>query len=225
MTLNNLYEEMWFSALEKFKENQFSLDQQMDDKDDLRRGITLLLRPCDKVKKKISDFLQEVRSIEPYQYYYPLSDIHITVMSIIPCCAGFKLEDINVPNYLKVVQESFETLKKDYIRFKGITASPSCIMIKGFPENNQLNQLRDNLRKNFSRSNLQSALDKRYEIQAAHATVIRFKAGLNNKTKFLQISEKYRKHDFGTFEADNFELVFNDWYQKKINTRVLQQFS
>lgn len=224
MNLNKHYEDMWFKSLEKFERNEFQIDPQIDSSDDSRRGVTLLIRPSELVKKEISNFINDLKIIEPHQYYYPSSDIHITVMSIISCYSGFDLGDINIKDYEELIALSLKNIKSEQINFKGLTASPSCLMLKGFPAYNQINSLRDNLRLNFSQTNLESSLDRRYEIQSAHATIVRFKTEVKNKNAFLELLEKYRDFDFGTFELENYEFVFNDWYQKKESTKILNIF-
>ncbi len=110
------------------------------------------------------------------------------------------------------------------IQFKGLTASPSCILIQGFLTNT-LNEIRDELRKTFKNSDLQQSIDKRYNIQTAHATVIRFKSELTDQTALINLIEKYREFDFGTFEIKQIELVYNDWYQREKFVKKLHTFS
>ena len=38
------------------------------------------------------------------------------------------------------------------------------------------------------------------------------------------IIEKYKDFNFGKFEIKKFELVFNDWYLRNENTRILNVF-
>lgn len=224
MNLDNIYEEMWLNAIGKFKNNQFEIDQQISNPNDIRRGITLLVRPSEVVKGKINIFLDELKSVEPNLYTYPASDIHITVMSIISCYSGFKLTDVNIDDYVKKIELSLANITSEEILFKGITASPSCIMIKGFLENNQLNELRNQLRYNFGQSDLQSSIDQRYTIQTAHSTVARFQSDIKQPKKLIEILEKYRNYSFGSFKVNTFELVFNDWYQKVEHTQLLKSF-
>jgi hypothetical protein len=128
-----------------FEKQEFELDPLIDDKSDFRRGLTLLIRPDEETKKNISVFLNELKAVDPDQYYYPPSGFHITVMSIIPCYQGFSL-DISIDKYLNIIEKSLINILNEKIVLKGITASNSCIMLKGFPETGALNQLRDNLR-------------------------------------------------------------------------------
>jgi 2'-5' RNA ligase len=89
----------------------------------------------------------------------------------------------------------------------------------------ELTNIRNGLRDKFQTSNLQHSIDKRYSIQTAHSTIVRFKKPLLNPDSFLQKVKKYRNLDFGTFEVNELELVFNDWYHRASTTVVLERFS
>jgi 2'-5' RNA ligase len=109
------------------------------------------------------------------------------------------------------------------IKFKGITASTSTIMIQGF-YGEILNTLRNNLRINFQRSHLEQTIDKRYSIKTGHSTVVRFQNKLEQENNYLEALEKYKDFDFGEFEVNRVELVFNDWYQRKEHVTILSYF-
>tara|TARA_R110000868_G_scaffold32076_1_gene117063 strand:+ start:9196 stop:9885 length:690 start_codon:yes stop_codon:yes gene_type:complete len=224
MDLDLHYEKLWSEALLKFNQKKIEIDPLIDSESDQRRGITLLIRPNDLVKKEISKFTTELHKIDPTQYYYPLSDIHITIMSIISCYDGFDLNNITISEYSKLINLSINNTEKTKLHFKGITASNSCIMLKGFPENDTLNAIRNNLRVNFATSDLENSMDKRYKIMTAHSTIVRFKSDIKKHDAFLKVIEKYRDFDFGSFDITNYELVFNDWYQKKEYTKILDEF-
>jgi hypothetical protein len=53
---------------------------------------------------------------------------------------------------------------------------------------------------------LEQSLDKRYSIQTAHSTIIRFRRELNQKRCVLKLIDKYVDHDFGTFEIEKWNL-------------------
>lgn len=110
------------------------------------------------------------------------------------------------------------------INFKGITVSPSAIMIQGFVSDNFLEDLRNNLRNNFKNSGLEESMDKRYSISTAHSTVVRFRKKIKNKEKLMETLEKYRDFNFGKFTVEKYDLVFNDWYQRKQFVQQLKQF-
>ncbi len=217
---NNLYEE----SIPKIREDKYQLDHQIDSLSDNRFGITLLIRPDVEIKNNIQRFLQEIKAIDPEQYYYPNSDIHITVMSIISCYVGFNLENISVPEYVKSIEKSLVGINNIEINFKGITISPSAIMIQGFVNNNSLDKLRNNLRDNFRNSGLEESIDKRYSISTAHSTVVRFRKEISNKEKLIETLEKYRDFNFGKFTVQKYDLVYNDWYQREKIVQQLHEF-
>lgn len=224
MNLTEHYKELYESSIRLIENGDYKTDLLIDSPADRRFGITLLIRPPENIKNRIQVFLKDLKQVDPSQYYYPNSDIHITVMSIISCYEGFQLDQISIPNYVDLIKESLSGIDRFEIKYKGITASNSGIMIQGFPENDNLNNLRNNLRKKFKNSDLEQSIDKRYSIQTAHSTALRFRKKLQNKNEFLKILERYKNADFGSFEVKELELVFNDWYQRERNSKLLEKF-
>lgn len=224
MNLTQHYDQLYKTSSEIISTGKYSIDSELKNESDSRFGITLLIRPNDEIKANIHTFLNELRKAEPEQYFYPDSDIHITVMSIISCSSDFTLNQISAKEYIEVICRSLVDVEKIQIHFKGITASPSALMIQGFPSDETLNNLRNRLRENFKNSGLQQSIDSRYSISTAHSTVMRFQEKLHDPKKLIEIAEKFRDYDFGEFEVKNLELVYNDWYQRKSTTRVLGDF-
>jgi len=224
MNLAEHYHKLYTESIAKIAAGNYETDHLIDSDTDQRFGITLVIKPDDATKGKIQQFLTEAKAIEPDQYYYQNTDIHITLMSIISCYEGFDLKDINIQDYIQLIQEVLARHKRFKIQFKGLTASASCILIQGFLTDT-LNEIRDDLRAGFKNSDLQQSIDKRYAIQTAHATVIRFRSELIHVDALLSLIEKYRDFDFGTFEVKQVELVYNDWYQRERFVKKLHQFS
>lgn len=214
MNLKEHYNRLYLNSVEMIKNDHYSIDQLIDSSSDKRSGLTLLIRPSLEVKNKIQYFLNELKKDNPNQYYYPNSDIHITVLSIISCHDSFDMKTISIPEYSKIIQKSIEEIENFEIHFQGITASDSAIMIRGFTDDNVLNQLRNNLRSNFKNADVEKSIDKRYVLQTAHSTVMRFKSTIENKDALLENLQKYQTFDFGKFKVEEIELVHNDWYQR-----------
>ncbi|HKJ42754.1 MAG TPA: 2'-5' RNA ligase family protein [Sunxiuqinia sp.] len=224
INLPDHYDLLYRNAVQKIKSGQYQADSLIDSLDDHRMGVTLLLRPSPKVNNNIQQFLYELKAIDPTQYYYPNSDMHITVLSIISCYSGFKLSQIDVDEYVEVIRQSIPRQPILEISFSGITASPSCVMIQGFPIDGSLNEIRNRLRTNFQQTNLMQSIDQRYQLQTAHSTVARFRTELKQKSKFIAVMDRYRDFDFGTFRVDALELVYNDWYQRQERVQRLHRF-
>lgn len=225
MDLNQHYNNLYEESIEKILKDAYIIDYQIDSLLDNRFGITLLIRPSIQVKNSIQHFLDELKPIDSEQYYYLNSDIHITVMSIISCYGGFDLATVSVPDYVEIIEKSLVGINSFEINFKGISVSPSAILIQGFTNSNFLNDLRNSLRNNFKNSGLEESIDKRYSISTAHSTVVRFRKKIKNKDKLIEILEKYRDYDFGKFTVEKYDLVFNDWYQREQFVQQLHQFT
>ncbi len=225
MNLQQHYDQMWVQASSLFESGSFECDAFLRNPTDKRRGITLLARPPQAVATRIQQMLDELQSSEPLQYYYPIADIHLTILSIISCYEGFTLDLISPKAYIEIITEALRSHSPFVINFEGITASPSCLMIQGFLNGNQLNHLRDDLRVCFKSSDLQHSIDKRYNLQTAHSTVVRFQKPPQLPLDWLEKIKKYRNFNFGTFEINELELVYNDWYQKAEYTVSLAKFS
>jgi 2'-5' RNA ligase len=224
MDLASHYTNLFTESCEKISNDNYVIDTQIDDLSDNRLGITLLIRPTEEIKNNIQLFLNELKEVDPSQYYYPNSDIHITVMSIISCYDGFDLNKITLQDYVAVINTCITGLNTSVINLQGITASPSAIMIQGFPNDTSINDLRDNLRAAFKQTSLEQSIDKRYSLSTTHLTVVRFRKPINNKDLFLKTLHKYRDFNFGKFEIKNLELVHNDWYQRAEFVKLLSDF-
>ncbi|UXX80098.1 AKAP7 2'5' RNA ligase-like domain-containing protein [Reichenbachiella carrageenanivorans] len=217
------YAQMWEEAIRKFGEGSSEPDALIDDPADERRGITLLARPSTQLSAQIVDFQNKLKQEEPCQYYYPTSDLHLTVLSIISCYTGFRLTDIEVADYVEVIETCLE--KPIQICFRGITASPSGILIQGFPEGEGLEKLRNALREAFRARSLQHSIDSRYKINTAHITVARLRRPLTNPEKMVALLECFRDFSFGGMTISILDLVFNDWYQQARKVKNLHTFS
>jgi len=224
MNLMEYYDNLYKDAILKIRSDNCQTDNLIDSPSDNRFGITLIIRPNIQIRNRVQKFLSELKAVEPDQYYYPNSDIHVTIMSIISCYKGFDLEQISITDYVDLINKSIINHKRFEIEFNGITASPSCIMIQGFLNDSTLNEIRDNLRINFGNSNLERTIDKRYPILTAHSTVVRFRKELIRKDKFIKELDDYKDFYFGRFLVDSLELVYNDWYQRKEHIKELYRF-
>lgn len=229
--MNNIqmiYNSLWKKSSTNFKNNIFELDDNLNRKSkDKRRGISLIGRLDNKIIRKIIDFLDHCQLLEPDQYYYQAKDIHLTILSIISCYKGFKLNNFPREAYEEIIAKSINEQAEQgpiKISFQGITASPSCIMIQGFPQTNRLKLLRKHLRTNFKSSSLENSIDQRYKLETAHSTVIRFKKPLASNKLFLDYLNNYREYNFGDCQLKKLELVYNDWYMSSAKVSKIKTF-
>lgn len=223
MNLDQRYEKLWKDSITLVSAGSVQIDPKIFSPEDKRSGITLLSRPSGKTLDLIEQFCSELRLIDPKQYYYPRSDIHLTISSIISCYDGFALRKIDVTKYIKIIEKVCRDIPKIEIEYSGITLSPSAILLRGFPAENSLERLRKQLREAFLESELEHSIDLRYKLVTAHITTVRFANPLLDPEAYLQTLHNFKEFDFGRSSIENLELVYNDWYQKASKVKLLHK--
>ena len=223
---NQIYNQLWARFSDAIDKNQYQTDPYIYQQEDNRRGITALayIEANDTgLVDNIAQFYSDAKVIEANQYYYPLSELHLTILSIISCFDGFKITDIDRQHYIDVFQHALSEVQPIDIEFRGITASPSCILIQGFAQNSALTMLREKLRTEFGAPGLKSTFDTRYKQTTAHLTAIRFTQPFKDAKRFKQFCAQQRNRCFGSIRLSRIDLVFNDWYQRSSNTTSLNR--
>lgn len=221
--MREIYAQMWQNAMQKYQKNQFESDQHLNGLKDTRRGITLLARPTEETRRNIVKFLSEFSRLAPEQYCHPESDLHITIMSIVACRHDYEL--VNEQQYCDAVSSILKSVRAFNIAFSGITASANCVLIQGFIQDDSLDNLRNSIRQEFSKNTLEHTMDTRYTIKTAHSSVIRYRKPVINPSRLINFLESNKDRYFGDCKITELELVFNDWYQRKLNTRVLSRYA
>jgi 2'-5' RNA ligase len=227
MNLQQHYDALWAKSLHQFEQNAFEFDDLIDDPTDTRLGLTVRFQASMDIRHQIELFLNALKNVEPDQYYYPISEMHGTLLTVLTCYQDFDVSTIDTQKYTDVLAKTLQNMPPFTVHFKGITASPSCILIQGFPMEGHLNNIRNALRSAFKNTDLQQSIDQRYTIQTAHSTVVRFKhplpkesgcrSSISNSADFIRILKDYRTHDFGKATIHEVELVANDWYHRTRN--------
>ncbi|RKD91123.1 2'-5' RNA ligase family protein [Mangrovibacterium diazotrophicum] len=220
MTLSEYYNQLYDRAVSKIASGEEELDDRMNRVPD-EMGLILRLRPPTEVRARIEAFLAELRHLEPEQYYYPDSDIHVSVASLILPNKAFQLSQINTDEYIRTVRESVSSIEPFEICFRGITASPGAVMIQGFENEPCLAAIRYHLQNKLNENKLEHAISGSYSVQTAHSTVVRFRKKLQDRQALLALLEKYRNFDFGCFPVSELELVHNDWLHRNEYLKLL----
>lgn len=223
--LEQQYQHLWQNAMQSFHQNRIQTDENLLDKqNDLRRGMTLIIRPSQTVAQQISLFLAELAVAEPNQYFYYSNEFHLTLLSLFTATQNYQPYYAKQSAYPRAVDSILSQTHRFAIRFHGITASPGSVMIQGFPENDALNLLREQLRRQLISEGLGNGLDQRYTIKTAHITVFRFQQQPNNIKQFLECLRKYRSHDFGEMNVSLVRMVENDWYMTQNKVSVIKKW-
>ncbi|HEY8399157.1 MAG TPA: hypothetical protein VIK80_14535 [Flavihumibacter sp.] len=224
MDLDLFYEQLFKEGIQTLKADEYTTDPYLLAGKDHRFGITLLLRPDRAIRQEIQSFFHPFIQTDPNQYYYPHTDIHVTILSIISCYEGFRLSQIDPRKYIRAIQQCVDQTQPFDIIYRGITLSADAVMVRGHLADDSLNQFRNCLRAQIKNSELADSIDKRYAIFTAHSTVIRYQYPLHNKDRWIELLEEHENHDFGRQTVREVELVYNDWYQRASKVQVLHTF-
>lgn len=226
MALSEKYEGMWRDSIDLFQKNQCQLDNAIHSMEDTRRGTTLLSYFLENsvLTNNVCQFIQQLVQLEPEQYYYPANELHLTVLSIISCVSGFQLSNIHSERHIEAIQMALSEINAFEIDYQGITVSPACVLLKGFPADESLNKLRECLRISFDRCNIEHSIDTRYRISTAHTTIMRCQARFQQPEQLVTFLNTYKNEHFGSLTVKNLHYVFNNWYQQRSITQALRHF-
>lgn len=219
-----IYNQLYHSSKQNLRAGKIDIDQNLlDQKNDHRRGLSIILRPDGNTAHQIGRFQDQMQEIDSSQYYQPKTDQHITVLSIITAYDGFKLEQIDIEHYSNIISDALKNHEKFSILLQGVTCSTGAVMIQGFDESGSLQAMRENIKQAFNNSNIKDSLDSRYNLKTAHFTIARFTQLLSDPQSYYEIIEKYREHNFGSFEVAELDFVYHDWYHSTDKLQILKK--
>jgi 2'-5' RNA ligase len=220
-----IYEWLWTGAVAAFEKNHFALDPHLPDKRrDDRRGVALAFKPSRTLQNSIALWLQELAAVAPGQYFYPPEELHVTVLAIIPGSESWRQSIPHLASCKILIGDVLSRHRKFSITFRGVTASPGSVMIQGFPADDTLRKIREDLRETLRQNHLGDGLDVRYKIKSAHITAMRFCQSPANSQRLAAWLKAHRTTPFGDVEVAGLELLFGDWYASAKTARVLQKY-
>jgi 2'-5' RNA ligase len=219
--LQSKYDEIWKSARPFLLSNDLDLDPNLQHiESDERLGLTALIKIEGSCLTRLVQIMGQLQSIEPHPYYYPASDLHLTVLDFTVASEHFVLDRDRVEVYKKILSEivrdsSFE------IEFTGLTAGRAGVLAQGF-HNGELQNLREALRGRIAEHGM--ALQERYKAMTAHSTIARFKQPLASAQEFVRTLEELRHLELGVMRVTRVLFVLHDWYNREEKTRVLGRY-
>ena len=212
MNLEEIYYQKHIKGLESIKnENEF-LDENLNNANDTRRGIALLIRPSEEVNKKIQNKVKELKYIDSSLYLYSTDCLHISLYSFIHQTKDFIYKNEQKELYIRLSKEVLSNVKKFKISCKGLMFTETAILVKGYPEKT-MNEIRKNIRETLYKNNI-SHIEK-YKDDICHLSLGRFKNRITNREKLIQFVDDNYNYDFGSFDVSEVELLCHDWYDTK----------
>jgi len=199
-------------------------DLRLDDKGaDLRRGMTLVLRPDAEAARRIDGVLAELRDLEPEQYFYAPAEYHITFLSLFPATPDYH-RPLQLDAYWSAIAKILSPIGPFILALRGLAATAEAVLVQGLAEENALNRARDQFRERFPAERLSHQIDARYRIETAHLTIMRFRRPFRDAVRFADRLEGLRDVPLGTLRIKAVEWVENDWYLSSEKTDLLHRF-
>ncbi len=224
--LVEIYDQLFHAAKTEIQDGQgLSIDSfLLKPAGDNRRGMTLLIRPSAEIMQALQRIQHQIQAVLPNQYFYPLNDLHFTVLSLVSCTPDFDAKELSLRKYIDLVQEAIFGHQAFQLNLRGLTMTRSAIMAQGFFPSGSLDHIRDHLRTVFHASDLYHTIDRRYKLETAHSTLIRFSNSVLNRAPLLPLIEQLRQIEIGAFPVTDLQLVSNDWYLRQQHTHLLATF-
>lgn len=220
-----VYDRLWQEAVAAFAAGGPVIDPHLPDKTrDLRRGLTLLCRPDREVQRAIGTLLAALAEVAPGQYFYRPQEFHVTILSIVPGSELWQDKIGPLTTYRSVVGKVLNGQRGFSIAFRGVTASAHAVLVQGFATDATLAELRDRLREELQKHNVAAELARKYRIQTAHLTIMRFCRPDTDWDRLKRLLESHRTTSFGETRVENAELVLTDWYASADRLRLLETY-
>lgn len=221
MQLLKLYHNINNQGHAAIQSNNEQIDQHLIGiKKDHRLGLTILTSLPAHVCRNINICLQEFKKLEPAQYYYPATDMHITIIDIIAANTKFYLSPLEKKKYTEVLSQIISTVGTIHWELKGIIISPNTILVKGYYSDNLI-KLRNLIRHELPLKGLM--LQERYPTNSGHITIARFTSPLQHPHQILALQEQFEETALGKFRTASLDLVVHDWYNH--NSQLISAIS
>jgi len=217
-----LYDKIYNSYIDSIKKGSIETDKFLSSKiKDKRRGISLII-PVPFNKIIYSSFVDAFRSIETEQYYYPLSDLHITIFTFLSARDTYKINAKLENEFVQITEKALNNINQLLISFSGLTFSKEAGFINGY-DNNALILIRDCIRTEMNKKGLK--IDERYKSETAHVTFMRFKNEISNIDEFYNTIANKKDEIIEEINLSKIELVEHDWYNSESNKRIISTFN
>jgi 2'-5' RNA ligase len=220
-----IYEQLWRKTTAALEAGGLRVDPLLRGKTgDPRRGATLVARPNAGVRDRVETFLREAAAICPGQHFYQPAELHVTVLAVIPGSESWRKEIRRLPACRTVLDEVLKNCRAFSVKFHGVTVSPEAVLVQGFPQDDVLARLRDELRSALRERGVGENLDRRYKITAAHLTVMRFANPKADWKRLLDFLQAHRETDFGETRFRSLQLIWSDWCASSDTVRMLREY-
>ena len=223
--LPSFYGDLCEEGNRALQEQSIQIAPFLDDlKKDLRRGLTLIVRPSPQVTRQLTAVNERLREVAPSHFYYGPSRFHFTIISLITACETFDVKKTPLELYERTIREVLASFPPFEVDFMGVGATANSIIAKGFPVGGTLEAIREVLRYRLRAAGLGHGLDERYRSRGAHVTVARFKVQEDSEVMIAYL-DKNCETPLGRMYVRQAQLVVNDFYMSPEKATVVAEIA
>ena len=227
MDIHATYQQIEQSFLDCVERDRVITDDHLArNKPDARRSLTLLLRPTIEIAQSVEKTVAELTHSAGQQYTQPGAELHTTVLSVIPGTERYGEIAHRVPDCERAVEDALAMVQEPIaVEYRGLIGSNDSILVKGYPQSEALQQLRQRIIQNLTELGIEQQLERRYTMVAAHMTAMRFTQQPNSLGNLRTKLESFAETLFGTTRVESLELVECDWYMRTGKLTLLRRFA
>jgi len=219
--LPSFYQDLCEDGRRALQEQSIQIVPFLDNLDqDLRRGLTLIVRPSPEVTQKLVAVNDRLREVAPCHFYYEPLRFHFTIVSLITACETFDLGKVPIELYERTIRKVLAAFPPFEVEFIGVGATRNSIIAKGFPVGGTLEAIREVLRDRLRAAGLGHGLDERYCSRGAHVTLARLKV-VEDFSPVIAYLDKLCMARLGRMYVQQVQLVVNDFYMSPGKAKVV----
>lgn len=127
-----------------------------------------------------------------------------------------------IPAYHRVSSKVFETMHPIHAYFMGIAVNPTTIIMKGYPDDQYYNEVREVLREEIRKAGLPEL--KRRKVQIFHSTIARFIRPIRNIEKLITLGKTFQDYDFGEDIFTTLHMASASWLMAESQIERLYEY-
>jgi hypothetical protein len=148
---------------------------------DQRMCVNVIARPTGQALHIIDALQQDLRSSFPDQYFYPLQDLHLTVVELCHSKTIHEAESIVQAAEFRI-KKTVESLSSIHLRVWSIGADRGGLALNSIPVDDSLQYVRSAITQSLAAAGVPG--EPRYAADSAHITCMRFLQPMKKEERF-----------------------------------------
>ena len=187
--------------------------------------LSLVVRLAD-IKEQVNLCQNQISTIAPAQFSYPLSSVHITVMNFNSFCGDpTRVTDGDVEKINSICDNVSKDMKPFVMEAVGLGLSPTTVFIEFIQKSESLRKIRKELEKKLPKvTGKNNFSDSKINMNLAYANILRMRS-YDNIGALIDYVSAHRTRYLGIMVTRRMELVLTDKVMSSERTKTCSTFS